>query len=485
MEQEDYRDQPADSQQMAPVSRAMADAIPAQAPIATPASPVAPEPQAPPELSPAPVEDAPAVPKRRLPRLGRHARLRPIHIHVRVHTLDSLRYRDYRLFWFSTLFMSGGLWVFELVIGWLTYDLTRSPLLTSLALGLGALPYLLVAPVGGVLADRFDRRKVLLVNTAYQAVLTAGFSTLVVMGVAATWHIFAFILAIGVSSAVHDPTRFAIVPSLVPRQNLVNALALQGLAFNVTRLAVPAAAGLLIALLGPGRTLFVASALYLSAAAAVQAMALARGDQRDAAQDKPLTKLMEGARYVKTEPLILTLILLGAIPFLVVFPFVHGLLPVYAAEVFEVGPAGLGLLLSSLGLGASVGTVIIASLGDIAHKGRLILLGLVMVVASAVVFSHTPSFMSPMLVLMVMAGSLTMYFTLSGAVLYSVVPDNLWGRVSSLGVMTWGLLPLASALSGGLATLLGAPSATLIGGVFVAVLLAAFAPKLRRVWEFE
>ena len=473
MEKKDYPDQRAESQQMAPVSRAMADAIPAPAPIPAPASPVAPEPQAPPVSTPVPVGDAPAVPRRRLPRLGRHPRLRPIHIHVRVHTLDSLRYRDYRLFWFSTLFMSGGLWVYELVIGWLTYDLTRSPLLTSLALGLGTLPYLLVAPVGGVLADRFDRRKVLVANAAYQAVLTAGFSALVVMGVAATWHIFAFILAIGVSAAVHDPTRFAIVPSLVPRQNLVNAVALQGLAFNVARLAVPAAAGLLIALLGPGRTLFVASALYLSAAAAVQAMDLARGDQRDAAQDKPLTKLMEGARYVKSEPLVLTLILLGGVPLLVIFPFVHGLLPVYAAEVFEVGPTGLGLLLSSLGVGASVGTVIIASLGDFAHKGRYMLVGLALVVASTVFFSHTPSFISPLLVLMFMAGSLTTYFTLSGAVLYSVVPDNLRGRVSSLGVMTWGLLPLASLLSGGLATLLGAPTATLIGAVFVTVLLAA------------
>ena len=479
MEKEQFTDQPADSELTAPKSASMADAVAVSPSVPAPGTDAAPVPPS------APAVGVTEVPRRRLRRIGRRPRIRPIHIHVRVHTLDSFRYRDYRFFWLSTFLISGGTWVHELVIGWLTYDLTRSPLLTSLALGLVALPYLLVAPVGGMFADRFDRRKLLVAGALYQAALTAGFSALVVSGVAETWHIFAFVLGVGVSWAIQDPTRVAMLSSVVPRQNLVNAFALTGLAFNVTRLVVPALAGLLIAVIGPGRTLYLASALFLAAAAAVMAMELARKGQPEAGRERAYKQFLQGARYVRKEPLVLTLILLGAVPILVVFPFIHGLLPVYAAEVFDVGPAGLGLMVSALGVGATVGTVVLASLGDVAHKGRYALLGLAVVVASVVFFSLSSSFMSPLPVLMVLAGALTMVFTINGVMLQSILPDSLRGRVTSLSVMTWGLMPVASALSGGLAGLFGAPSATLIAGITVAVLLGALAPKLRRVWEFN
>lgn len=486
MEQRSLGDQGTDAQGPAPITGTLADAAPASTALPAPLHPVAPELETPTADAPAPKDSGSStVRRRRLPRLGPHPRLRPIHIHVRVHTLDSLRYRDYRLFWFSTLSMSAGTWVHEFVIGWLTYDLTRSPLLTSLALGLGALPYLLVAPLGGVLADRFDRRKVLVVNSTYQAALTAGFSTLVVTGAVEPWHIFAFILAVGVSWAIHDPTRVAIVPNTVPRQNLVNAFALNGLAFNASRLAVPAVAGLLIALLGPGSTLYLASALFLGGTAAVLRMELKREVHSETTQGNPLRQLVEATRYTLKEPIVLTLTVLTAIPMLVLFPFVHGLLPVYAAEVFEYGPTRLGLMLSALGVGASVGTITIASFGDVPHKGRFLLLGLALVIVSMVVFSRIGHAVSPLPVLMVMAGSLTTYFTLSGAAMHAIIPDELRGRVSAIGVMTWGFLPLGSIVSGGLAARFGAPSATLIAGLFVAVVLAAFAPKLRRVWQIE
>lgn len=478
MEQGSLGDQGTDAQSAVPITGTLADAGAASTALSTPLPPVAPELET-------PTVNAPTPRRRRLSRLGPHPRLRPIHIHIRLHTLDSLRYRNYRLFWFSTLSMSAGTWVHELVIGWLTYDLTRSPLLTSIALGLGALPYLLVAPLGGVLADRFDRRKVLVVNSIYQAALTAGFSTLVVMGAAEAWHIFAFILGVGVSWAIHDPTRVAIVPNTVPKQNLVNAFALNGLAFNASRLAVPAVAGMLIALLGPGSTLYLASALFLGGAAAVLRMELTQGVQDETTPDNPLKQLVKAARYIKGEPIVLALTVLTAIPMLVLFPFVHSLLPVYAAEVFGYGPARLGLMLSALGVGASVGTITIASLGEVPHKGRFLLLGLGLMIASMVVFSRIGQAMSPLPVLMVLAASLTTYFTLSGAVMHAIIPDELRGRVSSIGVMTWGLLPLGTVLSGGLAALFSAPTATLIAAVFVAVVLAAFTPKLRRVWQIE
>ena len=132
---------------------------------------------------------------------------RPPRVRVRVHTLDSLRYREFRLLWVSTLGIGGGFWVQQLIVGWLTYSLTRSPLLTSLALGLEALPFLLGGPIGGILADQWDRRRLLMAVSAYQAAVTAGFSVVVLLDRVETWHIFAFVLAMGSSWAVSSPAR--------------------------------------------------------------------------------------------------------------------------------------------------------------------------------------------------------------------------------------------------------------------------------------
>ena len=167
---------------------------------------------------------------------------RPVRIGVRVHTIDSLRHRNFRLLWTATLLAGGAGWTHQVVVGWLTFYMTQSALLTSLALGLGALPFLFVGPVAGVLADGWDRRKLLALCFGYQATITAGFAGLLVVGSIETWHMFAFVLATGLSSAVLHPAMMSLLPNTVPRESLLNAFALRSLAFNATRLTVPALA---------------------------------------------------------------------------------------------------------------------------------------------------------------------------------------------------------------------------------------------------
>ena len=484
MNQSDFAEQSANAGLTTPISASTVDSFIA------PGAPPAASPEDSLISTPAPVVGASdttaATPaKRRCHSIGQRLAGRPIRLNVRVHTLDSLHDRDYRLLWLSTLFLSGGRWVHEIVIGWLTYILTRDPLLTALALGLAALPFLVAAPVGGILADRLDRRKFLVVTSSVQGVMTAAFSALVVWEVIETWHIFAFALAMGFSWAISDPTRVAMLPNIVPRQSLVNAFALNGLAFNLTRLAVPASAGLLIASLGPGPTLLVGAALYLGAAASTARILLTREKRRESQREKALSQIVEAARYVRREPVVLALILLGALPLLLVIPFVQGLLPVYAPAVFDVGPAGLGLMMSALGVGATVGAFIIASLGNVARRGRVLLLGLALAVGAMAAFSFAPSLSIALLILMVLTGALTSYFTLAGATLQAMVPDSLRGRVAALWVMTFGVMPLGSLLAGGLARLAGAPSATLISAFVMAALLVALSPKLVRVWRLE
>jgi MFS family permease len=413
------------------------------------------------------------------------ARFRPSQVRVRINTLDSFRYREFRLLWGATLTSSSGFWVQEIVVGWLTYDLTRSPLITSLALGLAVLPLLPGAPVGGVLADLLDRRKLLVAVWAYQAVVTAGFSVAVLVDRVETWHIFAYVLAMGSAWAVSDPAWFAIVPNIVPRRSLINAFALGWLAHHLAQLAVPAAAGLLIALKGPGPALVAGAVMFLGGSLAAAVMRVDPPGRVEARRVEPLQQFREGIRYVRDERTVLGLILIGAVTLLLLPPFVNGLMPVYASEVFHVGPAGLGLLISAIGIGSTASAILLASLGDVRHKGRAIVIALVLLIAGAIAFSRMPAIGLAIPPLVLLSGALTAMFAVQEASIQSVVPDRLRGRVSSVGTMITGFYAVGSLLGGGLAELLDAPTATLAGSAMLVVVSLGLLLKFKQVWRFE
>ena len=300
--QAEHREGSADPEPTPPISASMADTIPPHGPAPGPTTTAVP--QATPVTAAEAIQSpAPAAqtPRRLRPHRVHWPRLRPVHLPVRVHTLDSLRYRNYRLLWVSMSCVSGAVWTQSLVIGWLTYYLTGSALLTSLALGLATLPYL-GSPLAGVIADRWDRRKLLASVSVSQAVLMAGFSAVVGPGLLETWHIFAFVLAMGASWAVSDPARIALIPNTVPKRSLLNAFALNALAFNVMRLVVPAVAGVLVGLVGPGPTLALGEVLYAGAAITALAIDLPLATDETKGRLRPWAQLIEGARYVRGSP---------------------------------------------------------------------------------------------------------------------------------------------------------------------------------------
>ena len=220
---------------------------------------------------------------------------------LKLHTLDSFRFRPFRALWVAVLLTSGGQWLQQVVVGWLAYDVTRSPLLTALAMGVTALPNVVGSPVGGVLSDRYDRTKVLAVVYGCKGIVVAGFAALVVTGRLEAWHIFAFVLAKGFLESISWPTRLSLIPRIVPREYLSNAFALTILTSSAARLAVPAAAGVLIVVLGPGPTLLSGTVMYLGASVTVATIRLARADQARDRGGSVIGELLEAARYVKPE----------------------------------------------------------------------------------------------------------------------------------------------------------------------------------------
>lgn len=410
-------------------------------------------------------------------------RVRPIH--VKVHTFDTFRFRDYRFVWATTVFSSGGFWLQQVIIGWLTYNLTQSAFLTTVVMGLDALPILLVGPMGGLLADAWDRSRLLAFTFAYQCVTTVVFGLVVILGLLETWHIFVYILMMGMAFVILDPTRMSIIPSVVPRHNIVNAFALNSLGFSITRMAAPAIGGVVLALVGAGPALIMEAGLQLAAVGFALSIKLPPVEKTKLQLRSVFSQVMDGARYVKSEPVILGLILLGVLMPFLAFPFVNGLIPVYAAEVFDVDSVGLGLLMAAIGAGSVLGTLVLASFIDIKYKGRLVIIAIVLTGVSMIVFSRIPSIVIAFPMLMVISVGTMLFLSTASATIQTIVPDAFRGRVASLYALTFGTLPLGSLLAGSLAQRFSAPTATLTAGVVMLLALVVLMLRFRFIWRLR
>ena len=424
----------------------------------------------------------PRVPRMRAPHIQpRVPRVRP----MRVHTFDSFLHRNYRFLWASTLFFSGAFWMQQVIIGWLTYQLTQSALLTSLVMGLDALPILIAGPLGGLLVDRWDKRKLLAGVFLYQSLLALGFGLLVLLGDVNAWQVFGFVFLMGIGWVIADPARMALIPSIVPHHSLVNAFALNSLAFSITRLAIPAVGGALLAFAGAGVALLLQGALVAGAAALALGLSAASPEAQSKLNAKAaLSEILEGVRYIRENTVVLGLLLLGFIPAVLVSPFMHGLIPVYAAEVYDVGPATLGLLMSAVGAGFLTGTLTLASLGDIPRKGLMIMGCIALICVSMAALALNPTIM--MAYPLVAVGSMgTMgFFSITSATMQSILPDGIRGRVSGIYIMTFGAMPLGNLTAGIISENMGAPAATLIACGVIAVAASALMllfPSIRRL----
>ena len=420
---------------------------------------------------------APATRRRFRPHI-RRPHIRPVHMPMRVRTFDSFRYRSYVFIWLATVFSSAGFWLQQVVVGWLAYEVTESAFWTSLALGLDALPILLVGPIGGVLVDNFDRRKLLAFIYGYQVVVTSVFSVVVLTGNLEAWHIFAFIFFMGLSWVVSDPARMSIIPNIVPRENLVNAFALNSMAFSITRLALPALGGLMIAVSGPGPALLLEAVLQACAVCTALYLQVKKHDRPAMRLPTVFSDLREGVRYVLSQPLLIGLFTLTAMPALLIMPSIQGLMPVYAAEVFKVDAKGLGLLLSAVGAGSTLGTLVLASKGEIQAKNVVVLVAIVVLTLATALFSINAFFPTAYLNLMIISAAMMTLFSVTSAAVQSTVPDEYRGRVSGLYMLTWGLFPFGSLATGFLAERLGAPHATQIA---VGTMLVLFSLAVWRI----
>jgi MFS family permease len=379
--------------------------------------------------------------------------------------------------------MSAGQWIQQVTLGWLLYDLTGSSVLLGALNGVRALPFLVAGPIAGVAADRMDRKRLML-NTQYVLISTAlGMGILAASGYLQAWHLFVFTLITGIAWAFNEPVRQSLVPAMVPKNELMNAVALNSMGFNLNKVLGPALGGVLIAAFGAAGNFFVQSAAYIGVLAMVYLMRVPSTSD-EARKSSALANLKEGFVYVWSNPTIFALMAAAYVPRVFAVPY-QTLMPVFQKDVLGVGPGGLGLLMAAPGVGAVLAVLLLTSAAyDMRRKGLLLLWSLVCLGIFLIVFSRITSFPLALLALVGVGGCQILFMATTNTLLQLLVPDALRGRVMSLYMLDRGLMPVGALMAGVMAHVIGAPATVAImGGIVIvlALLVAWLVPRIRRI----
>ena len=387
--------------------------------------------------------------------------------------------------------MSAGQWIQQVTLGWLLYELTGSSVLLGLLNGFRTLPFLISSPLAGVAADRMDRRKLLLRSEYVLAGSALAMGALVASGRLQVWHLFAFTLVTGAAWSFSEPIRQTLVPNLVPKEELVNAVALHSAGFNLMKVVGPALGGFLIALFGPAANFFVQGVAYASVVLTIFFMAVPPTPPQ-ARQDSVAANLKEGLAYVWSTPAVLLLLMIDMIPRVFAVPY-QTLMPVFQKDVLGVGPEGLGMLLAAPGVGAVLATLLLATIAHrLTRKELLLPVALILMGMFLILFSRTASLPLALLVLVGVGGCQIFFMATANSLLQMTIPDRLRGRVMSIYMLDRGFIPAGSLLAGVAAHFIGAPvTVTLMGliVIFMAALATSRLHLLRRIetseWRIE
>ena len=346
---------------------------------------------------------------------------------------------------------------------WLVYRLTGSAVLLGTVGFASQIPVFLLSPLGGVVADRRERRRILLATQTASMLLAFALAFLTLTERIEVWHVLALAALLGVANGFDIPTRQAFVVELVGRQDLVNAIALNSSMFNGARIVGPAVAGVVVAAVGEGWCFFGNAVSYVAVLASLLAI---RVTPREAVVGRasPVAQILEGWRFVvRTRPIRALLLLLGLVS-LTGMPYAT-LMPVMAEDVLHAGASGLGLLMGASGTGALIGALVLARRTSLRGLGAWVAWAALAFGVALITFSLSRHFWLSVALLIPVGFAFLLQMSSSNTLIQSMVPDELRGRVmSAYSMMFMGMAPLGALLAGTLAESFGAPATIAIGG---------------------
>jgi len=381
--------------------------------------------------------------------------------------LAAFTYRDFRVLWFGAFTSTVGTWMQKVAQSWLILELTKSAFYLGLDDFLGQLPILLLTLIGGVIADRHDRRRLLLSSQYVQMATALTLATLVYFDAVQIWHILALSFVAGLAQAFGGPAYQSLVPTLVEKKDLPNAVALNSIQFNLARVFGPLLAGAALAAFGTALCFILNGVSFLVVIVALMSLTIKHIPQTER---KPIMHdLKGGLTYVRGQPAIVALTVLAFLTTFLGLPLLT-FLPIFASEIFH-GDVGLySVMMSFSGAGAVVGALVVAWLGRFKHMGLALLLVQLTFGALITAFAMSRILWLSCLLLFFSGAALLIVFSMTASLVQLIVPDHLRGRVVSIYMVAFrGGMPLGSLWGGYAATLSSAPDVLAINGALVSV----------------
>lgn len=400
----------------------------------------------------------------------------------RLAAFSSLRIRSFRWLWFGNFFAFNSMQMQMVARGWLVYAMTDSPMALGIVGAGFGLPLIIFSLLGGTVADRVRKRNLLLVTQSLMMIMSLIITLLVSTGSIRLWHLFASSFVAGIIFSFMMPARSAFLVELVEEKDFLNAVSLGSMAMSTCRIASPALAGFLLDRIGIPGVYWIVTLSYLCVI--LTTTQIPPGKHMEARADVPMmADIMEGIHFVKGNQVLVVLLILAFVPIILAMPY-QMLMPVFARTIFNAGPGGMGILMSATGAGALIGSMIVASMGGYERKGILMVITGTAFGVFLVPFAMAGALVQASICLIFVGGFSSVFMMLNTTLLMTNTPEELMGRVMSIFMMTFGVMPVGTLLSGSMAELVGAPLTVAGGGVLMSLFLIVLVicrPILRRL----
>lgn len=394
-------------------------------------------------------------------------------------TFQAFRYRNFRLMWFGAFTSTTGYFVQEVAQSWLVYDITGSELYLGLTAFLNGAPILLLSLLGGVFADRLDRRKLLLASQYVQMSSALVLAILIGLGWIEVWHILAAAFVNGIGQAFGGPAYQALIPSLVDKEDLPNAIALLSIQFTLARVVGAVIGGLAFTVLGGTACFGINAVSFLAVIASLYVIRLKFVPPKTDAH--VLHSLKEGLRFVYGNHVIFALVILAPVAAFLGTPLIT-MLPAFARDVYHLDPMGYSTMMAFWGGGAVLGALHIAWQGNAPHKGRRSLLMQILLGVTFVAFAASSNLWMACLFLLLSGWSLLGVFALVTSLVQLQAKEEMRGRIMSVYNTAFrGAMPLGNLAAGALASRLGAPVVIAANGVLLILVAVWYLARDRDV----
>lgn len=396
---------------------------------------------------------------------------------------SSLQVRNFRIYWCGMFVSFIGTWIQQIAQSWLVFELTNSAFLLGVVGFLSSIPIFLLSLFGGVLADRLNKRNILILTQSIFMLLAFALGVLTQTKLITPSQIMLIALANGAVMAFDAPSRQAVVVELVGKNHLFNAIALNSVSFNSSRIIGPALAGILVATIGMSGCFYINAVTFLAFIIALRTIKLNPGESYPKSKSA-YEDVKEGLIFIGQDRLIMALISLVAV--ISLFGVAHIILmPIFAEDILKVGVKGLATLMSVSGCGALVGALLLARLGDFKFKGRLLSFLNLLFSVSLIIFSLSKIYWLSLAALFFVGGASITSIALVNTILQTRVEDKFRGRVMSVFMITFaGFMPFGNLIAGSLAQGWGVSFAVLFGGLICTLFFLTvniLFPKIREI----